>query len=263
MPNKKPTKTKQPHPKPQPQQGHAPSSSQVVRADAPPLNHLQSPNAEQGDKPQPAQNTGASQNDQDAAKPYRRIDKLNIILTLLFTAAITIFTGFSTFYSSKQWDGIKQSLEDARETREVENRAYVSVKTASLVTELKPGEPATVTIDYVNKGDTPALKAGAHVEMDFLAKRVSEPLPDNSATTMVSSGVIHTDGVVGSDLSIPPVSEEVFTQFMEGRLLLYVWGTVRYEDVFGKTHKTQFCFLRRPTGAGKLLDACPTNNTAD
>ena len=31
-----------------------------------------------------------------------------------------------------------------------------------------------------------------------------------------------------------------------GREVLYIWGTVKYEDVFKRSHYTKFCFLGKP-----------------
>jgi hypothetical protein len=169
MPNQKPTKAKQGRPKPQPQQGHSPSNSQVVRADAPALDNLEAPHTEQGNKPHAAQRADARESQQEATRPYRRIDKLNIALTLFFSFVIVVFTGVSTYYSSKQWEVMDRTIQ-------IENRAYVSVHKGSLGKELKVGEPASAVVFLVHKGNNPGMKARVESSIKFVDAPIPEPM---------------------------------------------------------------------------------------
>ena len=83
MPNQKPAKTKQRRSKRQSQEGHSPSDSQIVRADAPTLDNLQRPDAEQGNEPQARQNADTGQRYQQVGKPFSRIEKPPFPLTTL------------------------------------------------------------------------------------------------------------------------------------------------------------------------------------
>ena len=133
---------KQTKAKAQPQQGHAPSGGQLVTSHAPAVDQINRPQDGQQYEPEAEQRSNERPGQHQSSKPYRRIDKLNIGLTLLFSGLVVLFTGISTYYSSKQWEAVKQSLVDARETREIENRAYVVVKGIELLrAPIKLGEP--------------------------------------------------------------------------------------------------------------------------
>ncbi|MFL6333249.1 MAG: hypothetical protein ACJ754_07915 [Pyrinomonadaceae bacterium] len=261
MPNQKPTKTKQGTAKPQTQQSHSPAGSKVVRADPLALDSLQPPNPEKGNKPQPTQDAGAGQSDQKISKPYSRIETTNIALSLIFSFAIVVFTAFSTYYSSKQWEGLQQSLTDARETRELENRSYLFVKGANVGGELKEGGRVAALLTFANAGQSPAQNVSVWVNVDFKNSPVPEPMPmfPDDATQEPSYGVVGPQG----EMNITSYYKGVLTADKVGLInqraeTLYAWGIIEYDDIFQKRRKTEFC-LRHVPGTDKM-QPCSNNN---
>ena len=243
MPSQRQTKNKQRNAKRQPQQSHAPSAGQMVRADAPTLDNLKPPQPEEEQKPQPAKHSYLSENHQHSASPYRRIEKLNIVLTLIFSGAVAIFTAFSTYYSSKQWQAVMESLKDAKETREIENRAWVIVTGANMAREMKVGEPPIVSFVMANKGNTPARNVRVTSEVQIR----DSPVPDGASVTVrgsMSAATIAPDAEVATFApSNVVLDESTFAAVSKGQKHLYAWGVLQYEDIFGKAHVTSYCVV--------------------
>lgn len=254
MPNRKPTKTKKPQPKPEPQQGHSPSNIQVSRADSAPLNNLQSPHPEQSHKPQTTQGAVERQPNQEAAKPYRRIDKLNIILTLLFSGVVAIFAGISTYYSSKQWEGIKQSLADARATRNLENRAWVVFKETQNKEPISKTQPTTITVILQNMGATPAVNARVEVTMKY-APQEPETFVTPPDETMRGRYVLPPGKEFPVYVKLPALTDEDYFLLTHGGYKYYLWGIVEYEDIFNETHRTRFCYVW-PSIDSTVVNSC-------
>jgi hypothetical protein len=261
--NQRPAKKKQRRARPQPQQGHAPPNGQVDMTTAPNLYNLETPHREQGDKPKSAQDTDARQSNQGATTPYRRIDKLNIALTLLFSFVVAVFTVFSTYYSSKQWEGIKQSLADAKETREIENRAWVNAESAELMKpiELPPNSRFSLFLNVTVKN------TGASVATDGIAffhvlpnwtpilsrdwNKPCETVDTQRAANEASDSSPWPVGFVlvpgqATKMPIGTSSDDITPEkAREGGF--YVLGCITYKDQFNVMRQTRFCF--RPASA--------------
>ncbi|HEV2863055.1 MAG TPA: hypothetical protein VGX48_18715 [Pyrinomonadaceae bacterium] len=243
MPSRRPTKNKQRHAKRQPQQSHTPSAGQTVRTDAPTPDNLRPLQPEEEQKLQPAKHAYRSENYQQPANPYWQIDKLNIVLTLIFSGAVAIFTAFSTYYSSKQWQAVMESLKDAKETREIENRAWVIVTGAQMAKEMKVGEMPIVNFIMANKGNTPARNARITSEVQIR----DSPVPDGASVTVrgsMSAATIAPDAEVATFApSNVVLDESTFAAVSKGQKHLYAWGVLQYEDIFGKAHVTSYCVV--------------------
>lgn len=282
MSNKKSTKTKKSHPEVKSQQ--VPSfNSQVSRTVPASYDSLQIPLSEQSEKPLPTQGAVKRQSQHETPKPYRRIDKLNIALTLLFSGVVAVFTGISTYYSSKQWEGVRESIADARETREIENRAYVTAKTIKIRKYPENPRVAQIDVTFVNTGQTPALRTVTYATV--LSWKRSVPFPEKpyyptpegmpSTPTLASQGeVTISAGPLRMGDNIPTEGlEELprpigFPRNFEGPALelkddeeILVYGFAQYKDIFGRTRLTKYCFVTFPNTWS--FRVCETHNSME
>ena len=98
-------------------------------------------------------------------------------------------------------------------------------------------ESITFQISYKNTGRTPAIKVACASGAALLPSRV--PQLENAPNRPVNAGTLAPNGtgVVRS----PIISAETMKAVNDG-VPLYLYGTIWYNDVFGKSHWSQFCW---------------------
>jgi hypothetical protein len=104
------------------------------------------------------------------------------------------------------------------------------------------------------------LKSG--VEPSFQYKVVGTVQP-----SVTSSKPTHGVMQPGMKFSLKPLpieglaSKADIDDLINGRYIVYLSGTITYEDVFEKPHETRFCLYLQPDLAA--FSACSTNNEAN
>lgn len=65
------------------------------------------------------------------------------------------------------------------------------------------------------------------------------------------------------ELSTPStdVSPNAYADIQNGRGILYAYGDITYDDIYGKSHETQFCVMYSAGMSAPI--ACETYNTAN
>jgi hypothetical protein len=112
------------------------------------------------------------------------------------------------------------------------------------VTEIQSGDftATTITVQGTlrNVGRTPALEVRAHCRFEPYTLPVNGPtvaVPDGPSATLgpgVSLGLNHISLVLRNQ----PDAQEL----QRGQRKLLLFGECAYRDVFGKTHRTQWCY---------------------
>ncbi len=152
-----------------------------------------------------------------------------------------------------------------REIAQRELRAYVGVVGIS-----QGFNENTVRLALQNTGKTPAYNVESENQGYFITDRGSpiDPnfqfpsnLPPNESTT-----VLYPSG----GFTVPMnVGKAVLDQGYKGEKSVYLYGTIFYKDVFGTTHKSNFCYVyvveKRDDGIvlGIGYAMCKTHNDAD
>lgn len=149
-----------------------------------------------------------------------------------------------------------ESVNALKERTARQMRAYLVVNVNSgLFQDRQNNIPFGVTPILINTGQTPAHNVRYTARCGIL----SLPLPDDYDFPLPdphNEGAIlgpHQDMTLHSrfDTMVPDdLASDV--KYGRGNSRLYVWGEVRYEDVFGETHYTKFChFIFWITDPGK------------
>lgn len=146
---------------------------------------------------------------------------------------LTLLVAFAAFWSA--WSFQKQ-LTDSRNTFAVAQRAWVAPITTELRSESAQNGMGTVfVVPFSNTGKTPAFKVHAWVNWTTILGQITDadPIADKEGMLLPPQGV--------GNISTPPVLPADVERIKFG-YRLYVYGTIKYRDIFGNDHWTQFCF---------------------
>lgn len=185
----------------------------------------------------------------------------NPAITAIATVLLAIIT------AGLVWSGIEQ-----RKTTRAQLWAYVFISGAS-VSNAAQGDGALEShVVIKNFGQTPAYKV---VNVDGLA--LDRYPPPTTLNLLVANHEFSTPGRSKSDLGPtqseaaiqiarrPPLSQQERQALINGQLVIYVYGEVRYFDAFGQRRWTKYRFMMGgPVGIrpGGQLVACEDGNEA-
>jgi len=187
----------------------------------------------------------------------------------LFNAILAIFTIVYASVSIFQLRVLHQQAKTMNKQSEIMvsqliigQRAWFVVKGVNYE-EVKVGQGVKILISVINSGNTPVLNGTIHSNMGFREKPVPVPMPFNVPTDAeLSTIVVGPKSEMNHIIQAPvALTEEVVSLFDQKRIRLYAWGVIKYDDVFGRPHKTEFCVVSRV--GTRQMDACQNNNTAD
>ena len=137
-----------------------------------------------------------------------------------------------------------------------------------------PGSYIVYPASYENVGKSPARLLEAAVSLKTIGSLDNLPRP---RPTYIQAEIIKFEDLllVPNDsfaLTAPPVQIDTsqYSAIMQGKLVLYAHGFVKYKDVFGRKHETTFCHYYRipsanaPTVEGftRAVEAPPEYNKA-
>jgi hypothetical protein len=165
----------------------------------------------------------------------------------------------------------KRSIEATQEQFRLDQRAWVGVieRTPPAFQDgtrhffVKEGERCTLGVMIKNSGKTPAIHFKSKQMMHSLPANVpftphyTIPTVDQSLS-VIQPGMTAVLSALPSDV---PVTREHIKMLGNGQLILYVYGEMTYEDIFGKKHNTTYClFLDKDLSN---MNSCDTYNKAD
>jgi hypothetical protein len=173
--------------------------------------------------------------------------------------------------SEIQAKAAEQNAAAVKESFYISERPYVFITDAKLVSPLSSGKYPGTFLRMVNTGKTPALNLKFLVISDALAdsrrenaqKGVMPIVPDSmrppsTSTAVLGAGVYFTQRKDPRDWNVP----EVGVRILNGEATFYVWGEVRYSDIFGRRHFTTFCMHAKDVNKTELTIS-PHGNDMD
>jgi hypothetical protein len=152
----------------------------------------------------------------------------------------------------------------AESATRIENRAWVGAISAT-PPQIEIGKAPQMGVVITNTGSTPALDVAARLTM---APGYNGTPPDfvhvgssNGATSVVLQPGMTMTFPVSSGIFVTPEQHAMLTGVATKTAVYYMFGTIRYRDVFGADHSTDFCFfLQRDL---KTVSGCPFYNSAN
>jgi hypothetical protein len=214
-----------------------------------------------------------------------RYETLQIILTSFVVAGVIITACIygcqlsemqkATKAATKSADAAEKaakaaeaSIETAKDISRRDQRAWLTVKSVTMTTPLAVGTSPVIEARFENTGRSPAINvqtAGA-IFSHATTQRYTLPSRDRSIIGRASRSVI---GPNSGETSIwygkEPITDNAqIESIMGGTWVIYVSGSILYDDIFGNQHRTTFCYELSGREAGKLrLSAYFDGNTAD
>lgn len=178
--------------------------------------------------------------------------------------AITAQQGIAQNALITSQENFDRSSQSAENTFRDEQRAWVgAIGIADVV--IKEGQPPSFRVLVTNSGRTPAL----HVR--FLTMGGGRPKGEKIAFAYppAAKGEVLSDFVLqpGAQYFLNSGNEETLvtkTQvdgITSGASIMWIFGTMTYEDVSKRAHHTKFCFIL--THDLKAAEPCDTYNEAD
>jgi hypothetical protein len=113
-------------------------------------------------------------------------------------------------------------------------------------------------VPFKNTGRTPAIDAQAGLKITNNPSLIptTDPEPDKGS----GKGLIPPDGVeTTSNIDYP--LDEAHTKLVLQGTHVYVFGTMRYKDIFGQKHWTQYCY--ETWGTMEAARPCAVHNKTD
>jgi len=144
--------------------------------------------------------------------------------------------------AQEQADAAQANVKVVQKTMRLEQRAWVAVETLDDA-GFEPGKPYRVTITFKNTGRTPASEIESDVESEPVPK--GEPVRFIYTEKPVKGGLISPNSVARRDLFAThgnPLDAFDFADFELGNRTEYVYGFLRYRDIFRDKHWLTFCF---------------------
>ena len=169
--------------------------------------------------------------------------------------ALTLAVAIAAIWSA--WSFQKQLTESSKAFT-VDERAWVAPITTDLRSEAAQNGPGTIfVVPFSNTGRTPALKVHAWINRTKAPQQITDtdPITDKEGILLPPQGVGNT-----STADIPILAGDV-DMIKNNGLMLFVYGTIAYRDIFGKDHWTQFCFYPGPNL--KSFGPCDKHNRTD
>jgi len=197
--------------------------------------------------------------------PADRAARLTAVATIwmaAFTVVLAI-TGVLTYLILKnQLQEMRQVSIDSRASYRLDERAWMGVSAVTPM-DFSKEKGFPLVINYVNSGKTPARNITIAAGYRTSEMPIAGPFPPDIARLVFTSAqsvapqgrynqligypVAVVDHSGGSDIRGMQDIRDRFEQIKSKKLMLYYFGTLRYDDIFGSTHSTDFCiFLADP-----------------
>jgi hypothetical protein len=154
----------------------------------------------------------------------------------------------------------------------VSQRAYVYAKNANIITGdnnpmRPPNNPVQVNVNFDNSGQTWARNYGGTIDF-YLSTDGGIPTDFTYPTSNLTQPVLLAPKVESQ--LFKELTPGQFSDIRTGKKALFVYGTTKYQDVFGEWHRTEYCFQYagidyKPDGTIEqyLFWKGPTHNCAD
>jgi hypothetical protein len=131
----------------------------------------------------------------------------------------------------------EKSLQSSIEQARLEQRAWVSVRFADLT--FQSGNPVQSKMTVQNSGKTVARNVTVHHSIAFSSTQLTS-LPPYPAQTGAEA-ILFPGIPIEVKVTTRTMTDEDIVLLKSGNRFMYEYGTVQYDDVFGRHHRTEIC----------------------
>jgi hypothetical protein len=186
---------------------------------------------------------------------------------------VLIIIAIQAFIYRRQWEAMQgqlkvmnrqselmnESLKEGIKTRELENRAYVTIKDNIVDQPMKAAEGQTIIFILNNSGRTPAINVTTKYAVILDSKRPA--LPEFPPTEFRSRSHLANGDNKHITMILPPFTPDNVDEIYSRQARVWIVGIIEYEDIFKAHHRTQFCYYQK---LGMFdLNLCEEGNTIE
>jgi hypothetical protein len=164
-----------------------------------------------------------------------------------------LVAGLAAWYAKRSASAAGESAKEAGRTADlmeanirISQRAWVGVESIDTEPKLNPGVKPVYRIILRNTGSSPALKAKLYMHIILTDQRLTEAdmrrldVEAQEMSLSIAPGMqCRTAGTLPPDRTI---SNGELTRLREGSIFLYGFGGIKYEDIFGESHVSEWAF---------------------
>lgn len=164
------------------------------------------------------------------------------------------------------------TLKATQDSTQLEQRAWLGLQMVQL-TQFQAGKNIAATAEFLNTGKSPALAIQTSFGLTQLPINQKPPfLYDFQIANWTTGYPVAPQGrmqLYVTELGNRKVlSDEDKGRIERQQLIVWVWGTIRYKDIFGNTHNTRYCgytfdSAKQPMTQGMLMKNCPDHSDMD
>lgn len=164
-----------------------------------------------------------------------------------------------------------KALDATIEQNNLDQRAWVGVNSivkppgsTDSVIFVHPDVQPDFAVVIRNTGRTPALRVSHQMgwrtlfSKDRFIPLYGKQIDNNRSAMQPGQDITLTTGI---DSATPKISAAMIEAIRNGQLMLYLYGRISYQDIFGKSHNATFCVFLAKTLNG--FGGCSTYNDAD
>ncbi len=159
----------------------------------------------------------------------------------------------------------KQGLDVSIEASRTDQRAWMDM-IINAPPNFQEDRPFTTSAQMKNLGKTPAKR----IMLGYIFEGITpstNPLFDDHRLKFINAGMLPPQGPATLSVEITPgkpdelLGKGRFEAIREGKIVVYYWGLITYDDVFGFHHWLKFCYIYNV--AHRRFDLVATHNAID
>jgi hypothetical protein len=195
------------------------------------------------------------------------------IATVILTAAIAVFAGWSAYLFDGQLQEMHKATITADKNFRIDERAWIGFSLASDPVTFTFGKPFLVPAEVLNTGKTPAKDLEGNVAVRIVEKDrpIDFSYAPGHANFRVQGGTIFPGGKIiesfegiqhGEENAEPIIiTKAIGQEIIDGQLFVIIHGRITYQDEFGTEHWTTFC--RNVSDPSAISEDCTRYNSTD
>jgi hypothetical protein len=202
--------------------------------------------------------SGVSDLRQSLQRRWRSFISNGQLMSVFFTGIIAVATVVYALVSIRQLTIMDRQLEQSR----LDQRAWVGPVEALMPKSAESPEPH-LGVKIMNSGKTPARKLRSQISTQYLPAG-AEFVPIYKDVSMKPSISVIQPGMRINLLSLATLgimTRQEMDGVRAGRNILYLYGLLTYEDIFGRPHWTKFCLYLQKDLTG--FSVCDIYNDAN
>lgn len=169
---------------------------------------------------------------------------------------VVIYTAKTARDAGRNAAAAEAIVKVSQETAERQLRAYVHVESIALE-YIKESREWMVIATIKNHGLTPAKRCRIRIGVNYGTAQIDMRFCASRAIASRPLGSIPPSG--RTDHSMTVVENNAWDSFVKGRMEMYAWGRIEYEDVSGKARATWFR-MKKAYGPIKSFSLCSYGN---